>query len=79
MLGVVLLLAGLASTGLGEMLGGPGATGLFTQSNPADRKVVPDDVGTRKVFRAGIVADRTRGSDGVAVSVIGANTPAINP
>merc|ERR1719201_1399547 len=42
---------GADEQGMGEMLGGPGATGLFTQSNPADRKVVPDDVGTRKVFK----------------------------
>lgn len=30
--------------------GGPGG-GLFTSSNPADRKVVPDDVGDRSVFK----------------------------
>lgn len=28
-----------------------GQSGLFTSSNPADRKVVPDEVGSRSVFK----------------------------
>eukprot|EP00966_Prymnesium_polylepis_P072152 1675692-Prymnesium_polylepis.1 len=30
---------------------GSGGPGLFTQSNPDDRKVVPENVGDRQVFK----------------------------
>ena len=30
---------------------GSGGPGLFTQSNPEDRRVVPDEVGDRTVFK----------------------------
>ena len=31
--------------------GGGGGPGLFTNSNPLDRKIVPDDPGEREVFK----------------------------
>ena len=31
--------------------GGGGGPGLFTNSNPLDRKIVPDDPGDREVFK----------------------------
>ena len=33
--------------------GGGGGPGLFTNSNPLDRKIVPDDPGEREVFKGG--------------------------
>ena len=41
----------MRTNGLSMVATGPGGGGMFTQSKPEDRKVVPDDLNGREVFK----------------------------